>query len=88
MNGFPMPHGRKGGCSHRSSTSRTGLKLALEQVEGSAELAPIISPKKCFESGQVSEGAEMIVGRRRSGDRFCYKAEDDEADRISSRAAS
>jgi hypothetical protein len=69
-----------------------GLKLALEQVEGSAEPAPIISPNKRFESGQASEGAEMIVGWRRSSDRFlcdlCCKAEDNEADRISSRAAS
>lgn len=69
-----------------------GLKLALEQVEGSAEPAPIISPNQCFDNGQVSAGVEIIVGWRRSGDRFlcdlCCKAEDDEADRIMSRAAS
>jgi hypothetical protein len=68
------------------------LKRALEQVEGSAESAPIISPNKCFESGQASEGAEIIIGWRRSGGRFlcdlCGEAEDDEADRISSRASS
>ena len=66
--------------------------LALEQAEGSAEPAPIISPNKCFESRQVFEGAEIIVGWRRSGGRFlcdlCGEAEDDEADRISSRAPS
>ena len=69
-----------------------GRKLALEQAEGSAEPAPIISPNKCFESRQVFEGAEIIVGWRRSGGRFlcelCGNAEDDEADRISSRASS
>ena len=65
-----------------------GRKLALERVEGSAEPAPIISPNKCFESGQVLEGAEIIAGWRRSGDPFqcdlCCKAEDDGADRIES----
>ena len=54
--------------------------------------APIISPNRCFESRQVFEGAEIIVGWRRSGGRFlcelCGNAEDDEADRISSRASS
>lgn len=69
-----------------------GRKLALEQVEGSAEPAPIIAPNKCFESGRVFEGTEIIFGWRRSSDRLlrelCCKAEDDEADRISSRAPS
>jgi hypothetical protein len=48
-----------------------GRKLALEQAEGSAESAPIISPNKCFESRQVFEGAEIIVGWFEAAVDFC-----------------
>jgi hypothetical protein len=67
-------------------------QLMLQGERAAQEPAPIISPNRCFESRQVFEGAEIIVGWRRSGGRFlcelCGNAEDDEADRISSRASS